>query len=233
MIDSQSFSNWRFLSLCLATHQWCLTGNPCGWCYYSKPDFRHGSRPGIGLEDQKLPRARCPPPNLFGRFISLWCLHNIGCEMESQPEDVKWMWPRVWLSPDAGKRFFFFNLLSCKSVNLFSAAKTNKLDDDDIYYTQPQKEGDYLRQKKWVCCGPWFLPVQHTWLTTKIVLRTMDLSFSLSFFFSPPSMNLGVDKIIPMEDPNKGPAWGEITGACVYTYSPGVWGNTLSVADRT
>lgn len=118
MIDSQSFSNWRFLSLCLATHQWCLTGNPCGWCYYSKPDFRHGSRPGIGLEDQKLPRARCPPPNLFGRFISLWCLHNIGCEMESQPEDVKWMWPRVWLSPDAGKRFFFLQLTLLQECEL-------------------------------------------------------------------------------------------------------------------
>lgn len=82
--------------------------------------------------------------------------------------------------------FFSFHLLFCKSVNFFSAAKTNRLDDDDIYYSQPQKEGYYLRQNKGIWHGPCFLPVQHTWSTTEIVLPVW-VSFSLFLSFFPPT----------------------------------------------
>lgn len=80
--------------------------------------------------------------------------NNLGCEMEPPPENVKKMQPSVWLSLTLEKGNFFFRFLSCKSVNLFSAAKTNKLKDEDVYHMQPHKEGGYLRQNKWLWHGP-------------------------------------------------------------------------------
>lgn len=129
--------------------------------------------------------------------------------------------------PDAGKRFFFFNLLTLLQEYelvfwyiLYPATKGGRLSEAEkkelLWPLVPACTTHLINYKD--------SPTNHGLLC---------LSVSLSFFFSPPSMNLGVDKIIPMEDPNKGPAWGEITGACVYTHSPGVWGNTLSVADGT
>lgn len=62
--------------------------------------------------------------------------------MESQPENIKKMQPNAGLFSNIGKeRFFFFHLLSCKSVNLLFAAKTNKLKDEDVYHIQSHKEG--------------------------------------------------------------------------------------------
>ena len=107
--------------------------------------------------------------------------------------------------PDAGNGFWFsLNLLSCKSVNLFSIAKTSKLDDDDIYIMPNHKRRrDYLGQNKCIWHGPLYLPVQHTWLTAKIVLEPWaSLSLSLSLLvFSILTRNLGVDKIIPNRRP--------------------------------
>lgn len=142
----------------------------------------------------------CPHHHLSGRFISLWCCpHTVCCEMGPQPENVRWMQPRVWLSTDAGNGFCFsLNLLSCKSVNLFSIAKTSRLDDDDIYYTQPQKEARLFGAEQIHLA---FVP--HTCLYStpnycKDSSWTMHLSFSLSLlFFSFLTINLGVDKIIP------------------------------------
>lgn len=106
-------------------------------------------------------------------------------------------------SPDAGNRFCFsLNLLSCKSVNLFSIAKTSKLDDDDIYYTKPQKEARLSGAEQTYLARPLVPACTAHLINCTDSSWTMGLSFSLSLlFFSVLTRNLGVDKIIPNRRP--------------------------------
>lgn len=75
-------------------------------------------------------------------------------EMEPQLENAKLPWLSVWFSADAERLSFFFIFLTpMEECELVLGAKTNKL-EEDLYHIQPQKDGNYKRQKKWLWHAP-------------------------------------------------------------------------------
>lgn len=86
-----------------------------------------------------------------GRCISFWFyLPSSDHEMEPQLENVRLTWLSVWFSADAGKTEFLFVFLTpLEKCELVLGAKANK-HEEDLYHIQPQKDGNYKRQKKWL-----------------------------------------------------------------------------------
>lgn len=83
-------------------------------------------------------------------------------------------------------------------MNLFSAAKTNKLEDDDTYHTQPQKEGGLSEAERMASAWPLVPACASHLINYKDSLQDTNLSSPPhSPLLFPPTMNLGVGKVIP------------------------------------
>lgn len=129
------FSDWRFMPLCLAMHQWCLTGNPWGWCYYSGQ-----------LQEWRR------------RFISLlFCLFNRlrgsagGGKWKSWGLCFSWGW----------KRDFFLQLLTllqdCEPVSFSQNKQAWRR-----YCRPDHKRRGIIWGRQTAFAWPAALPVQHT-----------------------------------------------------------------------